>query len=267
VLQSLIIPLMFADDTVTVVLRGGTNVKGAMPVDYLQNVLIPQLSKFCEKIECRINRRGYFPVGKGEIEFSVTPIVNRSAFEKFEDFLATLKTTGQKINLIEPGTAHHITGISHASNHLSVRRVAERQASAAELELKSLKLPVNIKLEYALSESVGSGISLFAHYVNANDEIDPAQPVVIGVDMLGEQRIESENIGRKCAERLVAEISFNSPVDDHLADNLVPFIGLYGGKFRTSSISDHTKTNMYVVEQFIPVKFMIQDNIITTMPI
>ena len=60
-----------------------------------------------------------------------------------------------------------------------------------------------------------------------------------------------KNIGKEAAEGLLKEIESKAPVDKHLADNLIPFLALTGGKIRTSNITDHTLTNIYTCEKFL----------------
>jgi RNA 3'-terminal phosphate cyclase (ATP) len=50
------------------------------------------------------------------------------------------------------------------------------------------------------------------------------------------------------------------PVGRHLADQLLlPLALAGGGSFTTMILDDHMKTNISVIEQFLPVKFRIED--------
>ena len=68
---------------------------------------------------------------------------------------------------------------------------------------------------------------------------------------MGERGKRAEEVGKEAAERLINEINYKAPVDRYLADNLIPFLALFGGRIKVSKISNHTLTNMYVVEQFL----------------
>ncbi len=83
----------------------------------------------------------------------------------------------------------------------------------------------------------------------------------IGADALGERGKKAEIVGREAAEKLLKEI--NAPVDSHLADNLIPLLGLFKGRIKVSRISDHTISNIYAVEKFLDVKFKIEGNMIS----
>ena len=84
----------------------------------------------------------------------------------------------------------------------------------------------------------------------------------IGADSLGEKGKKSELVGKEAAERLIDEVHYNAPVDEHLADNLIPWLALFGGKMKVSKVSNHTRTNIYTTEKFLDVKFKVKDNII-----
>jgi RNA 3'-terminal phosphate cyclase len=39
-------------------------------------------------------------------------------------------------------------------------------------------------------------------------------------------------------------------------------MAMIGGKFKFGELSSHAKTNIWVTEQFLPVKFLIEGNVI-----
>ena len=154
-----------------------------------------------------------------------------------------------------------IKGVSHASIDLEKARVAERQAESARLQLNELKIPVNIKHEYSNTYSTGSGLTLWAIY--GEEEIDLINPVVLGADSLGDKGKKSEEVGKEAAENLVKFINSNAAVDAYLADQLIPFMALAGGLIKTSEVTNHVKSNVYVAQKFLNVKFIIKENIIS----
>jgi len=63
--------------------------------------------------------------------------------------------------------------------------------------------------------------------------------------------------------KLQKSINSQTPVDSHLADNLIPWLALNKGSIKTEEVTSHTKTNIYTTEKFLPVKFDIENNTIT----
>jgi len=56
-----------------------------------------------------------------------------------------------------------------------------------------------------------------------------------------------------------------SPVDHHLADQILKYMALVPiSKIKTSKITNHTKTNIYVIEHFLGKTFELKENIIST---
>jgi RNA 3'-terminal phosphate cyclase (ATP) len=234
-LQSLLLPMIFGEGTTTLTIRGGTDVRWAMPFDFLKNVLIPHLKVYAT-IELIINRRGFYPRGGGEVIISVAPLG---------------KT--QRLQLLEQGKLLVIFGRCFATTPLQRGKVAERMVAQVEEDLKSLKCPLNIKIEYADSFSNGAGIVLWSHHV-FDQKIQ-----VLGADALGERGVTSEEVGNQAANRMKREINSGAAVDEHTADNLIPFLGLMGGAIKTSVISNHTRACIYVTEKFLEVKFQIDE--------
>ncbi|HLD88843.1 MAG TPA: RNA 3'-terminal phosphate cyclase [Candidatus Nanoarchaeia archaeon] len=251
-MQSLLLPGVFADKGLKIELIGGTDVQWSMPADYFANVLVPQIKKFTYGLDVEVKRRGYFPKGGGKLEVGIIPKYKFNEFSSLQEFTKKLFEDNEEINLFERGKILEISGISHASNDLKNARVAERQKESAEkeleIELKKLKMqcPVEIKTEYADALSTGSGIALWAEFAGKNNENE-----AIGADSLGERGKKAEVVGEEAAKKLVEEIKFDAPVDEHLADNLVPWLGLFGKQMKVTKISNHTLTNIYVVEKFL----------------
>ncbi|MDO8740827.1 MAG: RNA 3'-terminal phosphate cyclase [Candidatus Woesearchaeota archaeon] len=248
-LQSLLLPCFFVDRKIKLTIKGGTDVSWSMPFDYFRNVFIPHADTFCSKLNVNLMRRGHYPKGGGMVEIDIKPKYKLSDFKTFEEFYNSLKNETNKINLADRGQLTKIKGISNATKSLEKANVAERQSSAAKSILKKYNCPIDILSEYCDSYSDGSAIVLWAVFKNA----------VIGADCLGERGKKAEIVGEEAAKKLAEEINSGAAVDEHLADNLIPFLGLFGGKIKTSKISSHTLTNIYVVEKFLDVKFNIDE--------
>ena len=134
------------------------------------------------------------------------------------------------------------------------------------LLLKKLGCPLQIRSEYCNTLSVGSGIVLWAIFSKDPDDLDAENPIILGADALGERGKRSEQVGQEAAEKLMQEINSKAPVDSHMADNLIPYLALFGGEIKVSKITNHTLTNIYVCEQFLGKIFEVdkEKNIIKT---
>lgn len=234
ILQSVLPAAIYSKKNVEVFIKGGTNNDMAPPIDNLFLVFFPILDKFGVKINCELRKRGYYPKGGGEIFASIKP------------------SHVNKIDLTEGGDLREVIGITNASEELKKPLVAEREAKSAESKLKSLNVPIKIKKEYCKTKSIGTSISLCAKFENS----------IIGADSFGKCGKSSEEVGKECAKKLIDRINRGGCVDTNLADQLIPYIAIWGGKIKTGEVSMHTKTNMWVAEKLLNVGFDIHKNVI-----
>ncbi len=253
-LQSITLPLAFADKSTVLRIKGGTDTSFAQPFDFFSEIYLPQIKKFVKSADAKLLKRGYYPKGGGELEFSIKPKFMIKDFPDFESFRKRVMQETGRINLIETGKLAQIKGIAHSSEDLRSKDVAERIVKSAELGLSKLNVPVSIRTEYSKTFSAGCGITLCAVFVNKYGDVDEFNPVKIGADCLGEIKLTSEEVGKIAAKRLIDELELskklNAPVDRHLADNLVPWL-IFGGKFTTTEITNHTKTNVWTTNHFL----------------
>ncbi|HLB70226.1 MAG TPA: RNA 3'-terminal phosphate cyclase, partial [Candidatus Methanoperedens sp.] len=66
-------------------------------------------------------------------------------------------------------------------------------------------------------------------------------------------------VGSIAAGLLISELRSGAGVDIYLADQLIPYMALAGGSFTARTITPHTRTNIWVTEQFLDVKFNIEE--------
>jgi len=259
-MQALLLPSVFVSKPITITAVGGTDTKWSQPFDYFSNVLLPQLQRFA-KIEAKLLKRGYYPKGNGRVEIKINPKFKLNDFENFEEFYQHLKQNVPKYNLTEQYHLIQIKGISHASRDLQTARVAERQAESAQQILKQkYSVPIKITAEYQDTLSAGSGITLWAIFSKNMNDIDETNPIRLGADSLGEQGKSSETVGEESARSLIKEIESKAPVDRYLADQILPFMALAGNsKIKASEITNHCRTNIYTIQQFMGEIFKVDE--------
>ncbi len=238
VLQSLLLVAgIKINENLSLHIKGGTCGLGAIPVDYYPNVVFPILSRSGLEANMEILKRGYYPKGGGKVSLNIRAIKNPKPVE-----------------LLKPGKLVKITGLSIASLKLASRQVAERQGKKAEELLKrDFSSLLEIKFEYADTYSLGSEINLYA-YTQKN--------CILSADARGELKKKAEDVAKEAYIKLKNEILSGAACDLHLADNLIAWMSLLGGRIRTSQISRHTQTNIWVCEQFFGKIFRIDGNII-----
>jgi len=234
-LQGFLLAAAFRSKGLSLNIKGGTCGLGAIPVDYYKAVIFPLLFKSGLRAKLQILRRGYYPKGGGEVVVEIAPLRHPKA-----------------IKLTNPGEIKKIYGLSIASRQLINRRVAQRQAEEAKRLLKqTFSCPVEIEAQYVDTYSIASEINLYAY---------TSTDCILGSDSRGELKRSAEEVAQEAYLKLKKEISAGAACDMHLADNLVPWLCLLGGEIKTSEISQHTRTNIWVSEQFFGKIFKIEGN-------
>lgn len=253
-LQSVMLPIMFIESDIRI--TGGTDVKWSIPIDYFRDIIMPILNDYCS-IELIREKRGYYPEGEGVVNIKTKPIsriIDFDDFAKFHQYVFGRPA----INLHKTGKLMLIKGISHASKNLQNKEVAEKQAKSAEVILRNHAPNTIVEKEYSEASSTGSGITLYALYEFDEEIKHRRKQYRIGGDALGERNTRSEEVAKLACEKLIKEIESGTVVDEHLQDNLIPLLGLFGGKIKTGKITDHTKANIYVCEKFLDVEYIIE---------
>ena len=241
VLQTLILPALFTAEPIKITFDGGaTDTFFSPTIDYFQHVFLKILEKMGGKVEVNILRQGYYPEGGAKVEVKVYP--------------SKLKT----LNLTDRGVLKKILVISGASNALKNKKVSERQLMGMREILGKLKLPTEERVEYYDTRCPGSQICLVAEFENT----------IIGTDNLGKLGKRAEDVGKESALELLREQKSGACLDKHLADQILPFLALAKNRSKVtiSEITNHCKTNIWVIENFIGGKFEIKDNLIKWNP-
>ena len=216
------------------VINGGTDVRYAPTINYMKYVLLPVLERMGLKSSLTVKRFGYYPKGMGEVTLNVNSVSNLKPL-CIEDF----------------GEIEEIKGVS-VCTFLERQRVAERQAKAATDSLRGHGYDSKIRVvnDHSNTFQRGSSMVLWAK---------TSKGAILGGDAIGKLRKSSEAVGKEAAENLIREIKAYATVDTHLADILVPYIGLAEGNsaYMTHKITDHIDTNIWLTEKILDVKIQV----------
>ena len=230
VLQALLPVALRAEAPCRFHITGGTDVRAAPPLDYLRLVFLPWLARMGAQVGIESVRHGYYPRGGGAIVVTVAPCRR------------LLPLVAER-----PGRLRAIRGVAHVAR--LPLQIAERMASAAGAALAGLGPTGIVTRALGEDESSGTGGALV---LAAETESG-----VLGAAAVAERGIPAERIGDDVGKALRAEIESGAAVDVHAADQLLPYLALAAGgsRFTTRTVSLHASTVMWLVEQFLPVRF------------
>ncbi len=226
----------YARNTVNLrVSKGGTDVSHSPTINYVRFVLLPILERMGLNAAINVHKYGYYPKGNGEITATIEP-AKRLKPIRLENF----------------GNIKAIKGVS-VCTFLADRKVAERQAKAANQHLKERGYKADIQVINDESNALQKGSSLVLWAETDTDAL-------IGADAIGELQKTSEKVGEEAAQKLLEEISLKPTVDVHLSDLLIPYAALAQGKsiYLTRTVSEHLETNIWLAEEILKVRFKVE---------
>lgn len=227
VFHSIFPALAQADARSQITIRGGTHVPWSPPFEHLSYVFLPTVRAVGLRADVTLAKCGYYPRGGGEIGAVVYP--RQRELTPF-----ALETRGR---------LNRLWGVVGISNIPDV--IAGRIASAATAMLRAAGHAASIE-ERSLP-SPGQGVFLFlcAEY----------ERTTAGFSSLGERGKPSEAVAREAVDAFLDFDRSEAAVEPHLADQLVLPAALAGGHcaYTVSRVTEHLRTNAWVVQQFLPV--------------
>lgn len=235
VLQALLPVLVSARGPSQVTVTGGTDVRGAPPVDYFAQVLLRLLAKMGVHASLHVLRRGYYPRGGGEAAIEVFP--------------AVLKP----LALESPGPLSALRGIAHVANLPA--HVAERMRAAAVATLAGIGRIAQIKTQVLNPDAAygaGGAIVLWAETAHS----------VLGAGRVAERGVPAEALGTSAATENLSDLACGGALDTHAADQILIYTALAGrpSRFTARELSSHARTAMWLIGQFMPMRFATKTN-------
>ncbi len=229
ILQTLAIPLLLAQGSSTLIVRGGTHVEWAPSFDDLASSYFPLLRRIGYRIDAKLTRWGFYPIGGGEVVCEI----------------AGHKADGDQrrptpIELIRPGPLQSIAGRAVAGNLPA--HIPQRMAERARSSLAEFGVAVNIEPRSVGNAGHGAGIFFLASYANA-----PASFSAYG--RLGKP---SEVVADEAVAAFRDHHASGAAIELHLADQLLLPLALATGPSIFTSVrpTGHLLTNALVIEKF-----------------
>jgi len=232
VLQAMLPAALASGEAVEIVLRGGTDVPLAPPVDYLRLVLLPLLARLGVRAELQLGRRGYVPRGGGEVRVALPPVARLAPFVVEER---------------EPVTAVH----AHAHVSRLPLDIAHRMVAAARAVIEpAWRFEAHVEAgDPLLALGPGGAIVLSAE----------AGPTVLGAAQVAQRGVPAERLGRQAALALRRDLETGATLDAHAADQMPVFLALAAGPsvFRASALSAHARTAIWLIETLTTARFAV----------
>lgn len=234
VLQTVLLPLALSGGRSRLTIRGGTHVAWSPPCHYVQSVYLPVLARLGLQAEVELLKWGWYPAGGGEVRAEIfpRPAAGLSGLE-----------------LVSRGRLIRLHGLAVAANLPA--HIPQRMADRARGLLQGQGITVEIEPLRVKAVSAGAGIFLTAEYEGS----------VAGFGALGAKGKPSEQVAEEACREMLAFHRSGAVVDRYLADQLILPLALASGPsvYLAEEISQHTRTNVYVVERITSRRFLVSE--------
>ena len=233
ILQTVFSPLGFAQSSSKIGLKGGTHVPWSPSADYIHDVFIPTVASMGLKAKLEVPVCGFYPVGGGVMNVTIDPLHHplKPLWIKERGGLKRLWISSAVANL-------PLSIADRQLNHM-VRRLAEYGLTS---QGKSLSVA-----------SPGKGTFCFI--------LAQFDCIRAGFSAIGAIGKRAEQVADEAAEAFIRFQNRSGALDSHLADQIVPLMAIAEGQSAVSlsTLTDHLRTNIWVVEQFLPAKFVLSE--------
>jgi RNA 3'-terminal phosphate cyclase (ATP) len=229
VLQTILMPLIFADAPSRIVLEGGTHNMMAPPFEFLERCFLPIINRMGPTVTAKLVRHGFYPRGGGRVEVEITPAPlhridcqNRGAL------------MGRSVTAL-------IAALPGAIAAREIKEAQKRLSNWPEDTFTIRQLP----------EAQGPGNILLVEA-----QFEHVTEISSGFGKLG---TSAETLAKDAAKRMSGFIASSAFAGPYLADQLLlPFALAGGGSFTTVKPSQHARTAADIIDLFTGRRFVFE---------
>ena len=229
VLQAVLPALLSAAGPSSLTLEGGTHNPSAPPLDFVERAFLPLVNRTGPRVHVALERAGFYPAGGGRFFVNVAPARTLSPFH-LTDRGETVRRCAKAVVAALPGA------------------IALRELEQVEKLLRWSGDQLQVR---QLPDEWGPG-----NLLTLEIESEHVTEVFSGFGMKG---VTAEAVAEDAIRQARRYLSVRAPVGACLADQLMPILALAGGgSFRTLPLTWHARTNAAIIQQFLPVRFLLE---------
>ncbi|MGI9518461.1 MAG: RNA 3'-terminal phosphate cyclase, partial [Pirellulaceae bacterium] len=228
VAQTVLPALMLADGTSSIEVTGGTHNMAAPPFDYLTQVYLPQVAKMGPRFSTAIHAWGFYPQGGGHIRVDITPAKQLRGLELMESGGAPVP----RVTALVANLPSHI---------------GERECDTIRRKAGWRQRDCHVQM---IDRSPGPGnvVMIQLTYPNVTE-------LFTG---FGKKGVQAEQVAVQAWRQAKDFMAQDVPVGEFLADQLLLPLAIAASqgqtsRFRTGSISLHSRTHIDIIQRFLDV--------------
>ena len=226
VLQTVLPALMIEKEPSSLTLEGGTHNPHAPPLDFLEKAFVPLVNRMGPAVHLNLERAGFYPAGGGRFFAEIKPAAKLSTLHVSERG-AIRRQLAKAVVAALPGD------------------IAKRELAQIEKKLGWSGDQLQIR---QLPQEWGPG-----NILTLEIESENVTEVFTSFGMKG---VSAEAVAEQAFREARRYLACDAPVGPHLADQLLlPLAIAGGGSFVTYELTEHTRTNIQVIQRFLPARF------------
>ena len=231
VLQTILPILFYGYSSSTVIVEGGTHNPMAPTVDFIVNSFLPTIARFGFHASVELLSYGFYPAGGGKIKAKIRPYQNAA----------------RKVEIISRGELIEKKGnilLSRLPEHIAER---EKKTLLETGWLRDNEIEI---IHVKNSPGPGNVVTVTLRY----------EDISCVFQSIGKRGKKAEKVAIEAYRAAISHHESKMPVENHLTDQLLIYLGLVSeGVILTSELSLHSRTNVEVIEKFLPVKFKVTE--------
>ncbi|MEG0974809.1 MAG: RNA 3'-terminal phosphate cyclase [Comamonas sp.] len=236
VLQTVLPALLMAGAPSTLRLSGGTHNPMAPNFHYIERVFAPLMARMGVQLQMQLRRFGFYPAGGGEVLAQIMPAAN--GLRSFD-----LLARGTLLNVVAECVCAAVPkSVAH--------RELDELARLTGWERRAMQI-----LPARQDEGSGNVLLVTLNYEHVTELFSN----------LGVHGLSSEAVARKLVQDLRDyQKKPDAAVGAHLADQLVLLqaLAVWQGEqpaaFSCSEVTEHLRSNMAVIQQFLPLRISVE---------
>lgn len=229
VLQAILPALLCAQTASNITIEGGTHNPHAPPLEFLEHAFLSIVNRMGPQVTVALERAGFHPAGGGRIFVHVQPAEKLSPI--------TLESRGKTTRRLAKAAVAALPG-----------EIARRELSRVEKMLGWTGDELQIR---QLPEDQGPG-----NILTLMIQSEEITEVFTGFGMKG---ITADAVAEGPIQAIRRYLAAGVPVGQCLADQLlIPLALAQTGGFVTQELTQHSITNLEVIQKFLNVRFKIE---------
>jgi RNA 3'-terminal phosphate cyclase (ATP) len=230
VFQTVLPALLTADAPSRIAIEGGTHNSAAPPFDFLERAFLPLVGRMGPRVRLQFERYGFYPAGGGRFCAEIEPARSLTALH-----------VGERGEIV---SRRIVAVVANLPAHIAVREV-DTAARMLDWNKDCGKIDQT-------RNSPGPGNIVMV-------EIETAEVTEI-FSAFGQAGVRAEKVASIAAGDAREYLGSRAAAGEHLTDQLLLPLALAGaGSFTAEKINAHSRTNMAVISEFLPVRFETRD--------